>query len=243
MGGLLATAKCTYGIDALVRIPEDRDIYTDMVQIVAREQARWQQHPDVRYVAGHKEVRTVAVAAVEGLTTWDSFREKAAELGAPDATLWGCLIRDLPAEGEGEQETWGLVSTHAFGSGWQGYSTWRKRWRIENTGIRELKEGWKLEKARWGRSLRRVATRVAMTCVAFNVAQVLKGADGRRLLDHGIRRLRRVLAKEVGAAPVTVYAQGCYGIFNIEEVMTAVGRPPQESLRRRTTATIRDRPP
>jgi len=242
-GPLLATLKYGYCIDALVRIPEDRDMYIDMTQIVQREQARWQQHPDVRYIAGHKQMRTVSVAAVEALTTWASFREKAAELGAADAALWGSLIYDTPADGDGKSETWGLVSTRAFGSGWKGYSTWRKRWRVENTAFRELKEGWKLEKARWGRTLPRVATRVAMTCVAFNVAQVFKGPDGRRLVQCGIRRLRRILTQEVGLAPVTVYAGECYGIFTIEEVATALGKLPQQSLQRSPRPKPHDPPP
>jgi hypothetical protein len=232
-GGLLATLKYHYGIDALVRVPEDRDIYTDMVQIAQREPQRWQTHPDVRYVAGHKQARTVAAAAIDSLTTWDSFREKAASLGAPDATLWGCLLHEAPTDGSSAPESWALVSTRSFASAWQGYSTWRKRWLIENTAFRELKEGWWLEKARWGRSLPLVTARVMLTCVAFNVAQVLKGKDGKRLLHHGIRRLRRVLTIKVGIAPVTVYAAGCYAILDVEEVMTAAGRPPRIPLTRR----------
>jgi len=232
-GGLLATLKYQYGIDALVRVPEDRDIYTDMVQIAQREPVRWQRHPDVRYVAGHKQSRSVAAAAIDGLTTWDSFREKAASLDAPDATLWGCLLHEVPADGSGDPESWALVSTRSFASGWQGYTMWRKRWLIENTAFRELKEGWLLEKARWGRSLALVTARVMLTCVAFNVAQVLKGKDGKRLLHLGIRRLRRVLMIKVGIAPVIVYAAGCYAILDMEEVMTAAGRPPKVSLARR----------
>lgn len=229
-GGLLATLKYEYGIDALVRVPEDRDIYTDMVQIAEREPVRWQRHDDVRYVAGHKQTRTVAAAAIDKLTTWDSFREKAASFGAGDASLWGCLLHEVPAAAGGDAESWALVSTRAFGSGWQGYTTWRKRWLIENTAFRELKEGWHLEKARWGRSVALVTARVTLTCVAFNVAQVRKGKDGQRLLHLGIRRLRRLLTQKVGPAPVVVYAADCYAILNVEEVMTAVGRPPKTSL-------------
>jgi len=229
-GPLLARLKYEDGIDALVRIPEDRDIFTDMTQIVQPESCRWQKHPDVRYVAGHKQVRTVAVAAIEDLTTWDSFRETAAEDGEEDARLWGCLIHETPADGAMKETTWGLVSTRPFASGWKGDSTWRQRWDIENIAFRELKEGWRLEKARWGRSMAVVAARVTLTCMAFNVAQVMRGRDGRQLLNHGIRRLRRQLTREVGAAPVVVYTRDCYAVLNIEDIMTAVGRPPQESL-------------
>lgn len=241
-GPLLATLKYEYGIDALVRVPEDRDIYADMVGIMQHEPTRWQQHRDVRYLSGQKQMRTVAAAAVDHLTTWNSYRAKAIELGASDPTLWGCLIHEIASTGPTMPEVWGLISTRSFATAWQGYTTWRQRWRIENTAFHELKEAWHLEQARWGRSLATVATRVTLTCVAFNVAQVLKGKDGRNLLEHGMRRLRRALTREVGVAPVIVYADGCYAILDIEEVMTATGRPPAESLRRRPQAAARDRP-
>lgn len=242
-GPLLATLKYEYGIDALVRVPEHRDIYADMVGIMQHEPTRWQQHRDVRYLSGQKQMRTVAAAAVDHLTTWDSYRAKAAELGANDPTLWGCLIREVSATGPAIMpETWGLISTRSFSTAWQGDTTWRQRWRIENTAFHELKEVWHLEKARWRRSLATVATRVTLTCVAFNVAQVLKGKDGRNLLKHGMVRLRRALIREVGIAPVIVYAVGCYAILDIEEVMTAAGRPPAESLRRRPRTIARDSP-
>jgi hypothetical protein len=242
-GPLLATLKYHYGIDALVRVPDKREIFADMVGLMQHEPARWQQHQEVRYLSGQKQMRTIAAAAVDGLTTWESFRDTASDLDAPDATLWGCLIHELDASVHPMPEVWGLISTRRFPTAWQGYTTWRQRWQIENTAFRELKEAWHLEKARWGRSLATIATRVTLTCVAFNVAQVLKGKDGRNLLKHGLRRLRRALTREVGVAPVIVYADGCYAILDIEEVMTASARPPAESLRRKPRPVARGRPP
>jgi hypothetical protein len=241
-GPLLATLKYQYGIDSLVRVPEHRDIFVDMVGIMQHEPARWQRHQDVRYLSGQKQMRTVAAAAVDGLTTFDSFRETARDLGAPDAALWGCLIHEVDASVRPMPEVWGLISTHGFSTAWQGYTTWRQRWQIENTAFHELKEAWHLEKARWGRSLPTIATRVTLTCVAFNVAQIIKGKDGRNLLDHGLLRLRRALTREVGIAPVIVYADSCYAILDIEDVMTAIGCPPGDSLRR-TARPIGNRHP
>ncbi len=54
--------------------------------------------------------------------------------------LWGCLIHDRLADSQEESENWALVGT-AFSTGWQGYTFWRLRWRVENNGFRELKEG------------------------------------------------------------------------------------------------------
>ena len=214
-----------------MRVPENREIYTDMSQIVAQEKSRWQTHSDVRYVSGHKQQRQVSLAAVEDLTTWDSYLATAKELGAPAPTLWVCLLYDRVAGSQEDSETWALVSTAPFSTGWKGYTFWRSRWLVENNGFRELKEGWKLEKARWGRSESLVAARVNVTCPAFNVATIAKTKAGQRMLSLGIRRLRRELAEEYGIIPVVVYANNCYGIFHVEEIMAALRRPPAESLR------------
>ena len=51
------------------------------------------------------------------------------------------------------------------------------------------------------------------------------------------------LNREVGLAPVTVFAAGAYGIFDIEEVKMALGRPPIHSLQRNAQpATSRGQP-
>ena len=77
-----------------------------------------------------------------------------------------------------------------------------------------------------------MAARVAFTLIAFNVAQIAKTAQGRRLTDRGIRRLRRELAQEYGPAPVVVFTKEAFDIFHIEEIMTAIGLAPAASLRR-----------
>jgi hypothetical protein len=230
-GPLLATLKHHHHIDSLVRVPEKREIYMDMTQIVAAEKSRWQTHSDVRYVSGHKQLRQVSVAAVEDLTTWDSYLGTAQELGMQSPTLWGCLIYDRVAGSLQDSETWALVSTAPFSTGWQGYTFWRARWLVENSGFRELKEGWRLERARWGRCTALVTARVNLTCAAFNVATIAKTKAGQRMLSLGIRGLRRELGEEYGILPVVVYAQRCYGVFHIEEIMAALGLPPAESLR------------
>jgi hypothetical protein len=197
------------------------------------EPERWQKHLDVRYVAGHKQLREVQVGAVPELRRWDSFVQAAATYGEFNPTLWGCGIHSSDQADPSNQEDWALISTRPFSSGWQAYTFWRQRWHIENDGFRELKEGWLLEKAPWSYTQEAlVLARVTFTLIAYNVAEIAKTADGRRLTGQGIRRLRRQLNREVGQAPVIVFAAGAYGIFDIEEVMSALGKPPLHSLRR-----------
>jgi hypothetical protein len=232
-GPLLAWLEYECGIHALVRLPEDRVLYEDLQGLARGDLLEWKTHPDARYVAGHKQVRRVSVAMDKDLTGWDSFLQAAEGYGHPEARLWGCLIQAVDVADADEQENWALVSTYPFQSAWAGYRQWRKRWRIENSGFRELKEGWHLERAPWSYTdFTVVAARVAFTLVAFNVAQIAKTAQGRRLTDRGIRRLRRELGQEYGPAPVIVFTKEAFGIFHIEEIMTAIGLAPAASLRR-----------
>jgi hypothetical protein len=232
-GPLQAWLEYEKGIHALVRIPEDRVLYADLEGLAAGDLLDWQTHTDMRYVAGHKQVRRVSVAMDGDLTGWDSFVKAARSYGVDNPTLWGALIHSVDVEDPSRREEWMIASTHPFPSAWAGYRQWRCRWRIENTGFRELKEGWRLERAPWSYTDDMVvAARVAFTLIAFNVAQIARTAQGRQLTDRGIRRLRRELMPEYGPAPVIVFTTEAFGVFHIEEVAEALGVPPASSLRR-----------
>jgi len=237
-GPLLAWLEYQCGIHALVRLPEDRQMYQDLQGLARAGLIDWQTHTDVRYVSGHKQVRDVSVAMASNLRSWHSFVEAAAACGAQQPTLWGCLIHSVNrAEGD-EVEDWALVSTCPFNSAWAGYRQWRERWRIENCGFRELKEGWHLELAPWSRTEDTVvAARVALTLIAYNIAQLAKTNRGRQLVNHGIRRLRRNLTAKYGPAPVVVFTHDAYAVFHIEEIMTLVGKAPKHSLRPKTVGS------
>lgn len=234
-GPLLAGLKYGRGIDALVRLPEDRIMYADLWFLLQVEPERWQTHRDVSYIAGRKQLREIRVGTVPELNRWDSFVQAAAIYGELAPTLWGCgLHRQNLTDPTQADQAWALISTAPFASGWACYTFWRQRWHIEDDGFRELKEGWLLEKAPWSYTQEiLVLARVTFTLIAYNVAEFAKTANGRRLTQQGIRRLRRRLNQEVGYAPVIVFAAGAYGIFDIEEVMAALGKPPLHSLRRR----------
>lgn len=62
-------------------------------------------------------------------------------------TLTGFAIQSDQIGKDGKPEEWALVATASFSTAWQGYSFWRYRWSIENSGFRELKEGWHLEES------------------------------------------------------------------------------------------------
>jgi hypothetical protein len=229
-GPLLAWLKFECGIDALVRLPEDRLLYAELQRLAALGRLAWTEHRCVRVVQGHKHLDTVAVTSSPELTDWDSFVEAATRYGQPHPTLWAGLIRPLAPTERPAGEAWALVSTRAWPNAFVAWQAYRPRWHIENDAYRELKAGWGLEAQRWGRDAAVAQGRLTLTCLAFNTAQVYRARGGAKLAQRGIRRLRQVRRPEVGAAPVVVYAAGCYAVLALEELLALVGTPVRASL-------------
>ncbi len=122
------------------------------------------------------------------------------------------------------------MSTHRFADGFAALQAFRPRWHIEDDTYRELKEGWGLEKQRWGRDVAAALGRTTLTCLAFNTAQVYRLQAGERLASAAIRRLRRQRQRALGNAPAVIYLAGCYGVFALEELLSLLGTPASESL-------------
>ena len=227
-GPLLAWLKYAKGIDALVRLPADRDLYADIAGLARTGAIPWSRHQYTRVVRGHKALRTVDVAAVGDLTSWDSFVAAAAAYDAPAATLWACLIREVSATAD--PLPWALVSTRAWARGYDALQAFRPRWHIEDDTYRELKEGWGLEEQRWGRDAAVGHGRVTLTCLAFNTAQVYRLQAGERVAQLAIRRLRRERHPELGAAPAVIYLGARYAVLALEDLLAVLGVPVRESL-------------
>src|SRR3989440_8456474 len=197
-GPLLAWLKYRKGIDALVSLPEDRLLYQDLQGLADGQLIDWSPHRSVRTIQGHKQVRAVEVTAAGELTSWDGFLEAAAGYGVADASLWACLIHDVTTQEAAAEPPRALVSTRSFTDGFAALQAFRPRWHIEDDTYRELKEGWGLEKQRWGRDGAAALGRTTLTCLAFNTAQVYRLQAGERLASVAIRRLRRLHQRELG---------------------------------------------
>ncbi len=229
-GPLLAWLKYRKGIDALVRLPEDRLLYQEVQGLADAQLIAWTHHRYVRTVQGHKHIREVEVTAAGDLSSWDGFTEAAATAGVPDALLWACLIRDVTTPEAAQEAPMALVSTRRWQHGFAALQAYRPRWHLEDDTYRELKEGWGLEKQHWGRDLAAAIGRVTLTCLAFNTAQVYRLQAGQQLAAVAIRRLRRLRHRELGNAPAVIYLAGCYGVFALEELLSLLGSPARESL-------------
>lgn len=244
-GPLLAWLKYAHGIDALVRPPADRRLYAEARVAVGLDGRGWTRHRDTRTVQGHKALRTVESAAAGELRLWESFVEAATRHGASGPTLWVGFLRDVtpapppadassadasPAAPAVPEPPLALVSTRPWPTGFAAYQAHRPRWHIENGQLRELTEGWGLERQRWGRDLAVALARLTLTCLAFNTAQLSRTGQGAALAGRAIRRLRRTSRPALGPAPAIIYLRGCYAVFSLEELLALLGRPPRDSL-------------
>lgn len=229
-GPLLAWLKYQHGIDALVRLPADRLLYEDAQGLATGGRLTWVPHRYLRTVRGHKQQRTVALAGIDALDSWASFREAAAAYGAEHATLWVCLIREVVPPPAADAADLALVSTRTWRAPTAAFQAYRQRWVIEDDTFRELKEGWGLEQYPWGAQAATVRGRVTLTLLAFNTAQIYRTKVGAQLAETGIRRLRQQHRPEWGAAPVVVYLQDCYAILALEDLLAYLGTPVRTSL-------------
>jgi hypothetical protein len=155
-------------------------------------------------------------------------------LGVQAQTLSGFAIQSCPVNQPIQKEEWALVATAPFNTAWQAYTFWRNRWTIENSGFRELKEGWHLEEALWTFHNTVVVTaRLTFTLIAYNVAQIPKSKAAERLRARGIRKLRQELNRQFcfRSSPVIVFAAGAFTIVHLEELVLLLGgKPPQFSF-------------
>jgi hypothetical protein len=229
-GPLIAWLAYDKGIDVLTRLPEDRLMYVDALGLARRGLLKWTRHRYVRTIQGKKQARTVEVAAVGELTTWESFVAAARSYGVSDPSLWVALIREVEPKEQPLEECWALVSTRRFADGYAALQAFRPRWHIEDDGYRELKEGFGLEEQRWGRDAAAAQGRTTLTILAFNTTQVYRTRGGERLAKLGIRRLRRQSQPELGHHPVVIFWNDCYAVLALEELLEAVGRPVHQGL-------------
>lgn len=229
-GPLIAWLAYQKGIDILTPLPEDRRMYADAVGLAQRGLLKWTRHRYVRTIQGHKQTRTVEVAAVGELTSWDSFVAAAQDYGVSDPSLWVALVRELAPKEQPLPKCWALVSTRRFANGYAALQAFRPRWHIENDGYRELKEGFGLEQQRWGRDAAAAHGRTTLTILAFNTAQVYRTRGGQRRAKLGIRRLRRESQRELGRSPVVIFLDDCYAVLSVEELLAVVGLATRQGL-------------
>jgi hypothetical protein len=111
---------------------------------------------------------------------------------------------------------------------WQIIKKYNLRSLIENLAFRELKQGWFM-KAYPKKTENAVRAHVFLTLAMFSATNAYRTSLGQNLAEKGIRRWRANHLMTIHM--VIVFAGDYYGIFDLEEVMTLLGKPPKVLLR------------
>ena len=138
---MLAWLKYRKGIDALVRLPEDRLLYQDVQGLADAHLIALTHHRYVRTVQGHKHIREVEVTAAGDLTSWDSFTEAAASGWCAGCHVVGLSDSRCHNPQAALEAPIALVSTRRWQHGFAALQAYRPRWHIEDDIYRELEGG------------------------------------------------------------------------------------------------------
>ena len=100
---------------------------------------------------------------------------------------------------------------------------------IENETNRELKQGWLINKIP-KKTERAVTAHAILTMCMYNFTNAYRSELGQELSEEGIRRFRIETSCRT-RSEVVVFAGEYYGIFDIQELMILLGKPPQSFTR------------
>jgi len=193
----LKKKKGPYKIDTIIPLKKNMNILQDMKELSRIE-------VNYRYV---DEKRKLEILGFTDLETLDSYPGK----------LNGLLVKK-------KRKEWGYITTLPVKDVLKLYKLYKRRWVIENEGIRELKQGWLINKLP-GRQFRMVSCHIIFTCMMYNLVKVFKSKSGGRITEKGIRDLR------VGSFrdnyQVVVESRGEFGMFDIEEYTALFIGPPE----------------
>jgi len=223
-GDLLNWLKGDHGIDVIIPVKENMDVLEDMRGLERIDQRPWQTYTKLvrrrvqKNQPKQKVVVPIRVKGFEKLTTWSRC----------SVPLNGILRLK---EDETPEKAHGLVTTLPVQDAIRIDRQYGARWRIENDGNRELKQGWDLETF-WGRRLAAVTMSVVMKLLGYNYVKLFHTRSASRLIANGMRRVRARVLDE--GFQVIVYADKEFGVFHIEEIATLLGAPPKMSFRRAT---------
>jgi len=189
-GKLLHNLKKKHGIETIVPLKKNMEILKDMKGL-AKLGAKY------RYYDKKKRLEILGFTCLNSL---DSYPGK----------LNGLLINKKGKE-------WGYITNASIRDVLKIYKLYKRRWVIENEGIRELKQGWMLNKLP-GRFTKIIFAHVVFTCLMYNYVKIFVSGSGARITDKGIRDLRTGTFKD--NSRVVVESGGEFGMFTIDEIFT-----------------------
>lgn len=212
----------TRGMDVLVPVKHNMAVLADM-QGLAKLPADADIVRAERCGAKDSQGRRlddVQLSGFSGLETLASY---------PGA-LNGLLVTAFRGKVLAPEQQWGAITTLPVRTSAEVLATfdaYDDRSLVENAEYRELKQGYRLPTF-IGKDARSIAAHIFFEVLLYSVIALYQQQRASRYVAEGIRRLRRAVWKE--RLEVVVYVGCWYGLFEVREFATLLGRPPMGRL-------------
>jgi hypothetical protein len=213
-GGWMRRLKQEHGVEIIVRLHEDMAAFQDALAMVRADPSLWERRSRSFTAGGTKSPRRYRIASIPSVA-WDSY---GAELQV--VLVW--------PEGSPETEIWGLATPNLEQEGWTIFRHYGARWWLENRGNRELKEAYGLERELWTESEEAARLSLFLRLITYNLIQLYRRAQGKKLAARGLRSLRQVIWE--GPRVLVVVGEE-FGLYHIEEFAWLCGGPPRLRVR------------
>jgi Transposase DDE domain len=210
------------GMDVLVPVKHNMAVLADMQGLATLP-------PDAHIVpaarrgakdAQGQPLEDVQLLGFRGLETLESY---------PGA-LNGLLVTAFRGQELLAEQQWGAITTLPVRTPAEvlaAFDAYDDRSLVENTEYRELKQGYRLPTF-IGKDASSIAAHLFFEVLLYSVIALYQQQRAHRFVAEGIRRLRRVAWKE--RLEVVVYVGCWYGLFEVREFATLLGRPPTGRL-------------
>ena len=145
----------------------------------------------------------------------------------------GVLVLSSPKKGKKTilGKEWGYLSSLPCRQAKQVrkvHESYARRWTIENSCFKELKQGWYPNRFP-GRTLKAVYAHIFLTLTMFNAFGAFRSKKGLAFSERGIRALRSKHFQPT--YEVLLYVEGYVGIFSFSEFLELMNLPPPGRLK------------
>ena len=222
-GIILWKIKHNLGIDFIIPLKTDMRITAN---------ARGLRDTEIKgkiYRAARKDI---SVIGIKGLTSYDQYGDeehnqkdkfskdfKGNKINAVMVTEWDG--KEYP---RGKEKV--FLTTLQVNRPLQIIDKYDLRSLIENETFRELKQGWLINKVQ-KKTRNGVTSHAILTLCMYNMTNAYRTDIGERLTETGIRRFRLQTLAET-RNKIVIVSGDYYGIFDIEELLLLLGKPPDE---------------
>jgi hypothetical protein len=200
------------GIDFIIPTKEDMDITEDMRGLLRGGEGVRAIAQDDTLLAGFSDLKTLSSYpySLRGVLVLASPKKRKKIIPGQE---WGYLT-SLPCRQERQ-----VRKVH---------ESYQRRWTIENSGFKELKQGWYLNRFP-GRTLKAVYAHIFLTLTMFNAWIAFRSKKGLAFTERGIRALRSKHFQPTDE--VLLYVEGYVGIFSFSEFLELMNLPPPGKLK------------